>query len=97
MNDFPPLVMLTASGLLAAFANLALGGGTLVLPRLVVGGKIRLGFVAQALLCLGVAFAVDHDFKTAFLSALCGSAVLRQVKARMDTAFGKVVSELGEP
>jgi hypothetical protein len=96
MNELPPLVSLGLGGLLAAVANVALNGGTLVLPQ-IVGRKVRLGFIAQALLCVGVAYAVDHNFKTAFVSALCGNAALRQLRSRIDGAFDKVVSEFNEP
>jgi hypothetical protein len=95
MNELPPLVALGLGGVLAAIANVALNGGTILLPQ-VAGGRVRLGFLAQVLLCVGVAYAVDHDFKTAFLSALCGNAALRHLRARMDAAFERVVSELDE-
>jgi len=95
MNELPPLVLLTLSGVLAAIANVALGDGTVALPE-VAGHRVRLGFLGQLLLCVGVAYAADHDFQTAFLAALCGNATLRQVKRRVDAAFRRVEDELDE-
>ena len=95
MNDLPPLLVFTLGGVLAAVANVALSDRPVALPR-VTGGKLRLGFLAQVLLCVGVAYAVDHSFRVAFLSALCGNATLRQVKHRIDTVFEQVVKELDE-
>ena len=95
MNELPPLVALGLGGVLAAVANVALNGGTLVLPR-VEGQKVQLGFLAQLILCVGVAYAVDHNFKTAFVSALCGNAALRHLRGRMDAAFERLVSEFDE-
>ena len=96
MNGLPEVVVLGLAGVLAALANVALHDSALVLPQ-VVGRSVKLGFLAQVLLCVGVAYAADHDFRTAFLSALCGNATLRQVKRRMDTAFERLVGELDEP
>jgi hypothetical protein len=96
MNDLPEWVVLGLAGVLAAVANVALHDSAVLLPH-VAGGKVKLGFLAQVLLCVGVAYAVDHNFRTAFLSALCGNATLREVKRRMDAAFERLVGELDEP
>jgi len=96
MNGLPELVVLGLAGALAALANVALHDSALVLPHM-AGRNVKLGFLAQLLLCIGVAYAVDHNFRTAFLSALCGNATLRQVKRRMDAAFARLVGELDEP
>ena len=96
MNDVPPLIALTLSGVMAAIANVALGDSTVALPR-VMDGRLRLGFIAQVLLCVSVAHVVDHNYQTAFVAALCGNATLRQVKRRVDAAFQKVVDEFDEP
>jgi hypothetical protein len=96
MSGLPVLVVLGLAGVLAAVANVVLHDGAVMLPQ-VVGRSVRLGFLGQVLLCVGVACAADHDFRTAFLSALCGNATLRQVKHRLDAAFERLVGELDEP
>jgi len=86
MDSLPPLVSVTLGGVLAAAANLALGSRAILLPRF-EGSRLRLGFLAQLFVCVGVAHAVDHDFRTAFYCSLCGTAILRHVKGRIERVF----------
>ncbi len=96
METFPSYVVLTLGGVLGALTNVALGSRVLVLPRL-DGNRLHLGFLAQLVVCIGVAHAVDHDFQTAFFSSLCGTALLRQVKRRIESHFEEAVEELNGP
>lgn len=95
MNDLPPFIALTISGALGAIANVALGDKTVALPR-IEGHRIRLGFLGQLLLCIGVAHAVDHDFQTSFFASLCGAAMLRHIKRQIERVFGEAVKQLDD-
>ena len=86
MDGVPPLVGIALGGVLGALANVALGSTVVALPY-VEGHQIHLGFVGQLLVCVGVAYAVDHDPQTAFFASLCGSALLRHIKRRIEASF----------
>ena len=86
MESLPPWVAFTLAGTMGAVANLALGNKVLVLPR-AEGHRVRLGFLGQLVLCVSVAHVVDNDFQTAFFASLCGAALLRHLKRRIESAF----------
>ena len=86
MHELPPVVAITIGGMLGALTNAVLGSKVIVLPQ-VRGHRVHLGFLAQLIVCVGVAHAVDHDFQTAYFSSLCGMALLRSVKRRVDRVF----------
>ena len=95
MCEEPSCFTFIVGGVLGALTNAALGSRTILLPR-VDGDRIRLGFVGQLIICIGVACAVDHDFQTAFFSSLCGTSLLRYMKHRIESHFKELESELGE-
>jgi hypothetical protein len=92
MGGIPPVVGIALGGVLGALANVALAKRAVVLPH-IEGHQIHLGFLGQLIICLGVACAVDHDPQTAFFASLCGTALLRQVKRRIEGTFAAVGDE----
>jgi hypothetical protein len=92
MGDIPPVVGLALGGAMGALASVALGGKAVVLPH-VEGHRIHLGFLGQLIICIGVAYAVDHDPQTAFFASLCGTSLLRHVKRRIERAFTAIGGE----
>lgn len=95
MHEIPSWVALTGGGVLGALTNAALGTRVIVMPHF-RGHRLHMGFVAQLVICVGVAHAVDHDFQTAFFASLCGTALLRQVKRRLETSFSQAMEELDD-
>lgn len=92
MENVPALAGIGLGGLLGALANIGLGGRALVLPH-VKGHRVYPGFLGQLVVCLGVAYAVDHDPQTAFFASLCGTALLRHIKRRIESTFDGARSE----
>lgn len=93
MHEIPSWLALTGGGALGALTNAALGARVIALPHL-KGHQLHMGFAAQLVICIGVAHAVDHDFQTAFFASLCGTALLRQVKRRLESSFTQALKEL---
>lgn len=88
-----PLLRCTAAGLLGALANLALDDRPVVLPR-IEGGRLYLGFLGNLIVSLAMAYVVDHDFRTSFFAAVCGTTTLRALKQRIEEAFEDERKEL---
>lgn len=81
------------AGLLGAVVNVILEDKPVVLPQM-KGHELHLGFVGNLIICVTVALLVDHNFQMAFFAALCGTATLRSLKARMEWAFQKEIDRL---
>ena len=93
--EIRPLIELTVGGTLGALTNIALGPKTIVLPRR-KGRCLHLGFIAQLIICIGVAHVVDHNLQTAYLSSLCGVSVMRAIKRRIERTFEGLTGEMVE-
>ncbi len=85
-----------AAGVLGALANVALEGRPVVLPRM-EDGRLHLGFLGNLIISIAMAYVADHDFRTAFFAAVCGTTTLRTFKQRIETAFELERKELGGP
>ena len=81
------------AGLLGAVVNVVLEDKAVVLPR-IKDRELHLGFVGNLIICITVALLVDHSFQMAFFAALCGTATLRSLKARMERAFQQEIDRL---
>lgn len=81
-----PFVWCTIAGVLGALANVALDERPLVLPRM-EDGRLHLGFLGNLIIAVTMAQVVDHDFRTSFFAAVCGTSTLRALKQRIESTF----------
>lgn len=88
-------LMLTLAGVLGAVATVALERKPVVLPQW-RGGALHLGFMGNLVISIVAAHAVDHNFGTALIGAVCGGTTLRRLKAEIDRGFGRGRSVPGE-
>jgi len=79
-----PVASCTAAGVLGALANLALEERPVVLPRM-EAGRLHLGFLGNLIVAVAMAQVADHDFRTAFFAAVCGTTTLRALKQRIES------------
>lgn len=79
-------LMLTLAGGLGALATTALERKPVVLPKW-RRGALHLGFAGTMIVSIVAAHAVDHNFGTALMGAVCGGATLRRLKREIDRGF----------
>lgn len=79
-------VMLSLAGVLGAVATVALERKPVMPPRW-RRGALHLGFVGTMVISIVAAHAVDHNFGTALMGAVCGGATLRRLKREIDRGF----------
>ncbi len=94
LHSAAPFIRCTAAGVLGALANIALDDRAVVLPR-VEDGRLYLGFIGNLIVSVAMAYVVNHDFRTAFFAAVCGTTTLRALKRRIEEAFEDERKELG--
>jgi len=93
LGEAGPLLTCTVAGVLGALANVALEERPLVLPRM-ENGRLHLGFLGNLIIAVAMAQVVDHDFRTSFFAAVCGTTTLRTLKQRIESAFETQRKEL---
>lgn len=86
VREAEPFVWCTIAGVLGALANVALDERPLVLPRM-EDGRLHLGFLGNLIVAVAMAQVVDHDFRTSFFAAVCGTTTLRALKQRIESTF----------
>jgi hypothetical protein len=79
-------VRLTLAGVLGAVATVALERKPVVPPKW-RRGALHLGFMGTMTISIVAAHAVDHNFGTALMGAVCGGATLRRLKREIDRGF----------
>ena len=57
-----------------------------MLPRM-EQGRLHLGFLGNLIVAVAMAHVVDHDFRTAFFAAVCGTTTLRTFKQRIESTL----------
>ena len=95
LDELRPLIQCGAAGVLGALANLALDERPVVLPRM-EAGRLHLGFLGNLIVSVAMAYVVNHDFRTAFFAAVCGTTTLRTLKQRIEATFEHERGELSK-
>lgn len=95
LDELRPLIQCGVAGVLGALANVALDERPVVLPRM-EEGRLHLGFLGNLIVSVAMAYVVDHDFRTAFFAAVCGTTTLRTFKQRIEAAFEHERGELSK-
>ena len=86
LREAEPFVWCTVAGVLGALANIALDERPVALPRM-EDGRLHLGFLGNLIIAIAMAHVVDHDFRTSFFAAVCGTTTLRAFKQRIESTF----------